>query len=281
MTFSLMVCRALLENCPEEEQSALLSLLPESELEKIQALSSAHLPEEHLLRADSLNWIHFSWFGPFLRTLPKQDLALILSALSKEQSTGLKDLLGFSETLPTATAFLKEFVRKLLLDQLNKEGELISPPYLPVTDFQPLSYLENKQLMRFLQYLGLYDLSFEMRHMIATAELKKILRVLHEEEAVFVREISHQRDPIVLKRLFLKNWDGKRLSLVSLLQGRGVHRLAVGLYGQESSLIWSLSHILDIGIAIQLRNLCKDPGEERVVHVINEQIQVVLRRFFK
>ncbi len=281
MTFSLMVCRTLLESCPEEEQAALLSLLPENQLEQIQALSSAQLPEEHLVKADSLNWIHYSWCAPFLRILPKHDLMLILSALSKEQSMGLKSLLGFSEALPPVTGFLKEFVRGFLLHQLNKERELISPPYLPASSLEPLLYLENKELMRFLQYLGLYDLSFEMRQMIATAELKKILSTLHEEEATFVREISHHRDPIVLKRLFLKDWDGKRSSLVFLLQGRGLHRLAIGLCNQESSFIWSLSHILDMGIAIQLENLCKNPAEEKAVHVVEEQILTVWRQFFK
>lgn len=268
-------------DCSEEERSALVSLLPLKEQEQMQGIPSATLPKKHLQMIDSLHWVHFSWLAPFLRTFGKQDLSLFLAALSKEQSTGLKDLLGFFESLPVSTAFLKEFVRRTLFHQLNKERELIPPPYLQASVLQPLLQLEHRQLMTLLQYLGLYDLSFEMRQIISTAEIKKILTVLHEEEALFIREISNQGNSLVFKRLFLHGWNGKRTSFVSLLQGRGLQRLALALHGQEESFIWSFSHILEMSIAMQLFNLRKDPGDERVSRTLIEQILTVFNRFFQ
>jgi hypothetical protein len=279
MTLSSMICKAFLTRCPSKEQSALYSLLPEKERREMEKLPAATLREG--VGKNPLHWIHFSWFAPFLRTLTQRDLSLFLGGLSKQQSTGLKELLRFSEPLPAPTSFFKEFVHTILFSELNKEQELIPPSYLPTSVFDPLLQLRDKQLMTVIRYLGLYDLSFEMRQMIATAHLKKILRALHREEVYFTREIADQRDPLIFKRFFLQGWDGKRSSLVSLLHERGLQRLALGISSQGAGFTWSLAHVLELGVATRLLALSKSPKEERVSQILSAQILTVLERICK
>src|SRR3989338_8236373 len=63
------------------------------------------LPIEKLLDVppieESLDAIHYSWFSPFLRTLPEKDIKLFLSCLLPPQARGLKQALLLSNALPT------------------------------------------------------------------------------------------------------------------------------------------------------------------------------------
>lgn len=273
---SLMICKALLESCPVDEQSALLALLPAEERKQLEMLPSATLTQKK--KGDPLNRIHFSWIAPFLRTLAKHDVRLFLAALSKSQVSGLKKLLGFSETLPTLSSSGKEFIQDFLFKQLAGAQELIPFEYIPASALRSLLELNHGQLMRLMQLLGLYDLSFEMRQIIVTAQIKKILSVLEEDEKQLLKEISQDHDPLVFKRLFLQGWDGKRSSLIQLLEERGLQRLSFALYGQETSLIWFVAHALELSVATQLLKLCKEPHEKRISRKLTEQILHILSK---
>lgn len=265
-----MICKALLERSPVDEQSALLALFPADQRKFLETLPSATLGTKK--GKDSLDAIHYSWMAPFLRTLAAQDLRLFLAALSKEQVEGLRELLGFSGSLLPLTSFAKAFIRRALLTHLTKGEELIPLEMIPVSALRPLVDLDHKKLMKLMRYLGLYDLAFEMKQIIATAQIKKILQCLKKEERNFLESLAGEHELLVFQRLFLQGWDETRKALVSLLEERGMQRVAIALYGQDKSLIWSLSHALDLPSATQLLKWCRAPQEMRISSILTQQI---------
>jgi hypothetical protein len=172
-TLPSMICKALLEQCPVDEQAALLALLPAEQRKFLETIPSATLGVRKG-RKDSLDAVHPSWIAPFLRSLAAQDLRLFVAALSKPQVEGLRELLGFSGSLPSLTPPAKSFLRKTLLTHLTKGESLIPLELTPTSALKPLIELNQTQLLKLMRYLGLYDLAFEMKQIIATAELKKI-----------------------------------------------------------------------------------------------------------
>lgn len=275
MTSALMICKALLERSPVDEQSALLALLPAEERKQLEQLDSATLPE-HKKIPDPLNHVHFTWLAPFLRTLAKGDLKLFLAALSTDQADQLKKQLGFTEALPSISQAGKEFLRHFLLKQLTAGQDLIDLPFIPASPLRPLIELSNTQLIDLMQLLGLYDLSTELRQIIDTTQLKKIHAALGVRENQFLKSISSQGDLIVFQRLFLQGWDGKRSSLLSLLQARGLQRLALALYGQNSSLVWAVTHALEHHLATQLLKHAVQSLEKRLQQTLTEQVVTTL-----
>lgn len=276
MTLPLMICKALLERCSNDEQSALIALLPAEQRSQLNTVASATLPDPHSPCVDGLDKIHYSWFAPLLRPLAKQDLRLFLSVLSKQQVEGLKQLLGFSEPLPVLSKVGKEFIRHFLLKQLTPEIALIPLALIPASTLRPLLMLSHEQLLKLMHYLGLYDLSFEMKQIIATTQIKKILSALNKEETRLLKEISDRHDILVFKRLFLQGWNGSRSTLLPLLSQRGLQRLSLALYGQEPSLIWFVAHTLELGIATQLFKYCVQPRQKRIPQILTEQILYIL-----
>lgn len=276
MSAAFMICKALLERCPIDEQSSLLALLPNEARKELEQLPSASLPQPNGKIPDPLSHIHPSWLAPFLRTLPKHDLKIFLSALSKAFQEPLMHELGFSEPLPTLSKWGKEFARKCMVSQLLKGAEILFPPFTPSSPIRGLVKMTQPKLLAVMQYLGLYDLSIEVRQIIDKKQLNKILSSLSEEETHFLQGLSQQHDLVVFKRLFLQGWDGKRATLTHLLQERGMQRLAFALYGQDKSLIWIVAHSLEQKMGAQLLKLIVKPREMRVCRTMMEQVGAVI-----
>lgn len=276
MTSAFMICKALLERCPVDEQSALLALLPNEARKELEQLPSASLPTPGAKISDPLTHIHPSWLAPFLRTLAKHDLKLFLAALNKDQREPLMQQLGFSDALPTLSHSGKQFARRFLLNQLLHGHDILLPPFTPPSAIRSLIQMSAHRLLTVMQYLGLYDLAFEMRQIIDTAQLNKVLGALHDDEIHFMKQVSEQGNPIIFKRLFLRGWDGKRTTLLHLLQERGMQRLALALYEENASLVWIVTHALEMTTATKLLKLRTKPSEKRMPRVLAEQVSTVL-----
>lgn len=273
-----MVCKALLERCSVDEQSSLLALVPRQERRLIETLPSAALPSAATPYPSPLSRIHPSWLAPRLRMLSKQDLRLCISALDSTQIEGLRSLLGWTESPLPLTEWGTEFVQNVLLQQLQEEQDILPLSLLPPSELTPLLTLSYKQLLRLIRFLGLFDLSFEMRQMIATAQIKQLLSALDAEEQAILKEIGHLQDNLIFKRLFLQGWDGSRGMLLRLLEERGMQRLAIVLHTQSPSLIWYVAHAFDVKSATDLLKLCKEPHEIRTTRLLIDQTLLLLTK---
>jgi hypothetical protein len=220
-----------------------------------------------------LEYIHGSWMAPYLRTLPESDIRLVLSSVSEKKRTELKKILLFSNHFPQLSVHAKNFLQDHLYSKI-KEGtdDLLPIECLPENPLNFILELENEELMRLVELLGLYDVAFDLRHVIETAKIKQIFAVLNPKERDFLQSLLQQKESIAFKRMGLDKWDGSVGYLKTLIEQRGLNRLAKALYGQEDSLLWYVTHKMDTAHAAALQKLCTDLNHPQGQAVLVRQI---------
>jgi len=275
---ALRVCKTFIERCPPDRQHALTLLLPEKEQGALEKLQSGSPEQYEYLGQDLLEDIHFSWISPYLRTLSEKDICLFLAALSPTQAKGLLKILGLDNHLPKLPSLSRPILRTLLLDKLKQNQELTPRAFLPEHSMNRLLGIPQEILPSLIRYLGLHDLSFEMRQIIATVTLKKIFGALPKNEGEFLQRLLLHQEPLIIKRLFLQKWDGTKEHLRKLIEERGLHRLGFALYGANSSLAWYITHRLDMYLGtLLLKYSSEKPPHERAGQILERQIDTILK----
>jgi len=276
-TNALAVCKAFLDKCPPDMQNDLIQLLPRSDQESLQAIKpSAPFQREHL-QWDLLEHTHFSWVSPFLRTLSENDIRLFLAALTEEQSRGLQETLGFRDHLPPLSRASKQALRKLLYESLTQNQKLLPLAFLPESPFNSLVHASSKTLHDLVRHLGLHDLSFEMRQIISTAIMKKIFNALSKKEGDYLNTLLLHREPLVFARLFIQKWDGSKEHMRKLLEERGLCRLGHVLYDAHPSLIWYITHRMDMHKGMLLLKYKEKPTQPREEKILTDQIEKIVK----
>ncbi len=273
---SLIVCKGFLNRCPPEIQQGLINLMPQKEQVDLQKLPLPSPFKQEHLQWELLDHVHFSWIAPYLRTLSENEVRLYLAALSQSQANGLKKVLGFGDHLPHLTSVAKSSFRALLHEQIIQNQTLIPLAFLPEHPLNFLLDLDEKAMVKIIRFLGLHDLSFEMRQIIATAVLKKIFTALSKKEGAYLNRLILHREPLVFKRLFLTKWDGTKESLLKAIEERGLHRLAHALFFGDQSLVWYVSRKLDMHRGTLLLKYDDQPTHARAEAILSDQIQKIL-----
>ncbi len=280
-TAARMVCKGFLDRCPPQVQEGLLQLLPQEEQLQIREIPPLIALEPDNLKWDLLDQIHFSWLSPYLRTLAEGEIPLFLAALNKEQIKGLQKALGFGNHLPELTNLSSLAFRSMLLTQVVQNQELTPFAFLPEHPLNTLLNLNTETLGKVVVYLGLHDLSFEMRQIISTAILKKIFAALPKKEGEYLNALILHREPLTFQRLFLEKWDGSKEKLLKLVEERGLQRLAYALYGADSSLIWYVTRKLDMHLGTTLLKYNEKPTHTRTGEILGNQIRKILNTLNK
>ena len=191
---------------------------------------------------------------------------------SVKKRSELKKILLFSNHFPALTIQAKSFLQEHLYSKIKEEEDLLPMECLPDHPLNFLLDLESEQILHLINLLGLYDVAFDLRHIIETAKIKQIYAALTQKEREFLQSLMQQKEPIAFKRMGLDKWDGSVSNLKSLINQRGLNRLAKALYGQEESLIWYISHKLDTGHAASLQKLCTDLKHPQGIAVLIREI---------
>jgi len=275
-TAALMVCRGFLDRCPADMQSELIALLPRKE-----QLDLGELPAATPLKSENFDWelidkTHYSWIAPYLRTLTESEIRLFLGALSKPQQHGLEKALGLSNHLPELKEVAKRWLRKTLHDVVTQNQALVPYAFLPDHPLNELLGLTPSIFEKIVPYLGLHDLAFEMRQIISTAALKKLFGALPKREGEFLNTLLLHREPLTFKRLFLDKWDGSKEHMTKILEERGLHRLALALYGAHPNLIWYITRRLNMHLGTSLLKYNEKPTHARAEQILTEQIQKIV-----
>ena len=134
-----------------------------------------------------------------------------------EQTITINELLGF-------------FLKKTLLNYL--ETIVLPIPYLQKSLMTPLLFLSKKQLITLIDYLSLYDLAFELKHIV----------------------------------------DKKEKSLRLLMHKRGVFRFSIALSSQSKELIWHIIHRLDKGRGGMLQKCIKKEIASHIVDSVQASV---------
>jgi hypothetical protein len=274
-----MICKSFFLESAPQRQATLFDCLSEGLQLFLQELPTAILPANRKISSskETIDLIHFSWFAPFLRSLSETDIRLFLSVLSLSQVEGLRRSLRFTNHLPHPNSHALTFLRKRLLQQLIEENEEILPKdCLPLSPLNPLAEMDHATLAIFIHYFGLHDLAFEMRQIIETARLKRIFQSLPQKSHEYLNFLLSQKEPFLLQRMTLQNWDGKKETLMAQIDKSGILRLGKILYDQDLSLIWYVVHHLEVSIASLVQKFCTPMESSKAKQALMEQAIKIL-----
>lgn len=273
--------RLLLNAFHKGGQEDVLKILPEELSKKVSNLSIQSNNFQAVMTAplDLLKTVHYSWLTPKLKKLPKDTLPLILSLIPDPQATRLKNSLSIKGELPKFSQKTKAFVLNQVA-HLIEVDEALPVAFLPLSDMNELVEMKKGQIIELIDYLGLFDLSEELHHIVDKKILENIYLALTPIKLGFIKQRLRAKERLVTNRLNLENWDGRQEKLLKLLHHRGMVRLGYALSGQNPDLIWHITHILDTGRGEKLLRYVNEKEIPGVTRTLKEQIQSVLK-FFK
>ncbi len=271
---------ALLDSCPEPEKLALSKYLAPN-LEKPPKPDGNPLAN-NATEASLLRHIHPAWIAPFLRTLSEKEIGFFLAALDHARGPAIGKILLYTRELPTITDLAKMFLQKTLLGYLTAEiDDLLPINFLPQSPLNLLLELSDEALALSIDFLGLHDLSVEVRQIIDKQKLTAIYDTLSQDELSYLKILNQSQEPIAFTRMGLGNWNGEKEKLKSLIRQRGGNRLAKALFGQDPSLIWYVLHKLDVERALLVKKLLSPLDNSRAVQILIQQITEFTNYFKK
>lgn len=276
---SEIVFKAFLNRLAPAMQQKLLRFIPEekrAELQKTSLVENAADPktwDSHLL----LDFVHWSWFLAPLKGYSTQEQKCFLASLPGRIAEPLAKSLQLSPPFPPLTEVAQGYFREVLENSLTLDGEHPLPlACLPESKLEGLLHLSKKQLVHLVSLLALQDLAEEIRQTVDTKTLKKIISFLTEEEKKRLKEISSQKEPLILGKLPLENWDGSEETLRTLLHRRGLARLGLALAKEDPKIVWYICRQFDTGRAAGLLKISsKEISEEQSEWIIREIKELV------
>ncbi|MCH9611117.1 MAG: hypothetical protein S4CHLAM81_15090 [Chlamydiales bacterium] len=262
----------------EQDSSLLRFFEPKmrEEIELLQPPAKLNFPSM-LVPTKWMNWVHYSWFYPYLSTLPVESAAALFPLFSKSQQSGLATMLKMepkrSELPPFSTYFLAEILQK----EIQKE-EVIPIEALPQGALNPLIKLKWSTLMQIIDTLGLFDLACDFRQIVDKSLQKRIQNALSKEMNHFLSFATKQPIKWTSPKLNLQHWDGDAAKLQQLLHKRGLMRLAKGILQEHLSFRWHLIHRLDVGRAQVMMNALTTPVDQALIpHFRSQLLQIASR----
>lgn len=225
---------------------------------------------------DCLNGIHYSWFPPFLRTLPEREIQLFLVCLSPGQIQGLKQALLLSSSIPQVLPFGREFLRQTLFKSIAQQ-DIVHTCLLPQDPLNQLLNLSYEQLLSLIELISMHDLSLEMRHIIDTMKLKSIYSHLTKAQVNFLKTLLHKKESIAFKKMQISHWQGDNDTLNGMLVQRGLNRIAKALYPKNRDLLWHIVHRLDAERGEMLLKLCTPIDHPKAATLLEEQVMELIQ----
>jgi hypothetical protein len=231
----------------------LLICLPPNEATALleQPLATDPLPSMISRPEEMIQKIHYSWLLPTFKNLSPSMQAALLNALPSSIAEKVAQLLRPSSTTPYRTKQpLPPSMRHYLLQFLAKRLPtlpLLPLPFLPSTLLAKLVELDKQHLVEVIDYLGLYDLANEIRHIIDQKRVKQIYACLSDRQKQFLRLCIHQKEKVAAPSLNLEQWNENPTTLAHLLHNRGIMRLGNALLGHHPDFVAHIAHTLDRG----------------------------------
>ncbi|MDN3507814.1 MAG: hypothetical protein P0S94_02705 [Simkaniaceae bacterium] len=278
MTPDLIVFKGLIASLPSDAQIELLKYTTEKERT---ILSTIHAPRFDPTVGiapydDRIKKIHHTWIVKILQDLPAADRPWLIAPLPKETKEKITKDLPIKKKNPSP--FAQKYLAELLYTSLTQNHDNLLPeeclPMHPLNDLLDTPY---KSLIHFIDYLGLHDLSAEMKTMIHTKNIRMIEAALKSDQKTYLRKLLGEKEPVVFSKINLNDWDGNEEKLRTVIHQRGLNRLAKALYGANSSLIWHLTHRLDLARANFIETYLKDIKNRTAHEILLKQTTELLQ----
>lgn len=266
--------KAFLDKCPPEKRRDLVECLPSRESAFLDTLPNPdHDPTQGILPDSlTLDQIHPSWVTSYLRTLSQNDMALFLSALPKRHQKTAAQELGFTNTFVSLTRTGKRFLREHLITHVKEDTtQLLPTECLPKSPFNTLLSFTFEEMLQLFDFLGLRDLACDMRLIIEKPKLAMIASLLSKDKQDYLSRLRQTKEPVTFKPMNLTKWEGNGETLLSLIQQRGINRLAKALHNSNPSFLWHLTHALDLYRGVAFQELCTPLENPRAQRTLQEQ----------
>ncbi len=269
------VFKDFLDEAAEPQRQRLLRFLSDDLLEDFH--QTPKLPLHPSLGISShqerLHLIHYTWMIPFLETLSDNDKYLFISVLNEDQKQSLLNHFDLSKPSDPLTPHAQMFLCEKLYKYLTQDYKVILPKEcLPEDPLNKLLDLSREDLLHLVDLLSLHDLCLEIKSMISSLHLIKIDNLLSIHQKAYLYELKQKIEPIAFKPMGLNHWNGDELLLKKLLHQRGLNRLSKALSSSHLSLLWHLSHKLDIGRASIVKALFKELKNKKAHTILVMQV---------
>lgn len=245
---SAIMLRVLMNRYHQGSPASLLGGLSkeDADLVRDQNITSAEAAQI-LIRPNVLlgEQIHYSWLQPVIETFSPSMQPLLISALPLESSRALSKLMNMPE-LPKPTPLARQFLLLTLCRKFSKRA-VMPMQFLPETTLSPLITLTKTELLELIDYLGIYDLAEEIKHIVDKVLLSSIYACLSAKKQHYLRICLHQKEKLKAAKMGLVNWKGDAAQLERLMHRRGLLRLSYALSGLSRDFVWHLAHRLDVG----------------------------------
>ncbi len=274
-----MVLKDLLEKQRSNKKEALLSYLPRSDRE---AINMAPLPDRDpfsydLSIEDRIKAIHYSWMIPLVEQFSKKDRTWILSSLESEQAEKLRLHFNMKNALKKIKAHPKQFLQNFIYHSLiSTQKEVFPLEYLPAHPLNSILELSKNGMQHLADFLGLHDLSIEVKKVVKTKQLQQLQAKLPKRQYSYLKKLCKQREPVPFARLNLDSWDGDQTRLKQMLHQRGFNRLSKALFGCHPALMWHITRRLDTGRTKILRRFFTDVNNEKSQNALQVQVTCLI-----
>lgn len=269
--------RMLLNRFHPKTTKDFLSLLPQNEAKKMTNLDqvAADIDSLFINPEEFFKNLHYSWAAPYLQKLPIYLQELVASALPNPLAAGLKKNLNIKASPLPSSSRANDFFVKKLFEQIYPH-DILPPGLLPKENLSLLLDLSRRELLQLLDFLGLFDLAEEVRHIVDKKKLQTIYACLDNKKMKFMRMCLHQKSKIAVAKLDLQNWKGDCSSLSQTLHQRGLYRLGKALNGSHPHFLWYLSRKFDTGRSALLEKCYTRQATPGITSAIVQQVLNVI-----
>ena len=209
ITPDLVVFKGLLQATEQDEQFDLLKYTTESERTLLGSIDvGAFDPKQGVSSPqERLERIHYTWFVDFFSAVDHKDQAWLLSALSEEQQDRVLETLDIPKRRPTP--FGARYLASMLYDAMIIDEPFLVPlECLPTHPLMGLLHFSLCELVELVDYLGLHDVSPEIRTLISGSVLQKIEHVFSDKQKEYLKLLLGSKEPVIFSGLGLNSWDG-------------------------------------------------------------------------
>lgn len=268
---SWLMLKVLINRFNPKAGNSLLSFLPPEESRKVAEQSVQAINIMPLLTQSQtlIDQIHYSWLQPLIIKFPESLRPFILGSLSTRQSYKLGQALSIKPI--KICKRVKSFFINLLYDSFRSDHPL-PLEYLPETDFTWMAKASKNDIVKLIDFLGLYDLAAEIRKIVSKEHLDNLYSCLTPQELYYLKICLYQKDKLTTTSLGIKPREKNCEKLRSLLHSRGLVRLSNALSGEHKDLVWYIAHILDVGRGQQLLDLYKETPIPNVTGILRSQV---------
>lgn len=271
--------KVLLNRAGKGPQDPIHKFLPRDSAEAVRHIQTGETELAHALIYPPayLSKIHYTWLKEFLETLPQEEIPYYLSALDKKKRDEILKVMPIDKSLTESTGFVKDFIQKKWIQHLVPK-DFIPLPFLPRSELDPLYTLSKNDLIDLIGYLGLIDLSFEVKKMVDTKKLKAIYSVLSPKKVEIIKSYLGVKEKIQTPKFDLSDWQGDSRDLENRIHKRGLRRLHLALYKEHPSKIWLLTRTLDTGRGKLLAEPITEEINPHIIQTLSTQVLETMKK---